>query len=109
LTSDGVGVSGGTLLSAAAARRLRRGVAGASGFLKTASSDATFWSVLALLGLGFFATEADPGASAGRFFVEVLDSSGVVARVALATRVERRSGIVLIDNLLSMQHYQPYG
>lgn len=97
LTRDGVGVSGGTLLVAVATLRLRSGVAGASGFLKTSSPIATL-DVSALPALGFFdfetSAEASAEASAERFLLVELERSGVVARFALATLLERRRDIV---------------
>lgn len=93
LTRDGVGVSGGGFLSGAAALRFRRGVAGASGFLKTGSPLATVED-LTLLALGFFATVPSAEASALRFFVELVELSGA-ATVELADLVERRKDILM--------------
>lgn len=82
-------------------RRLRRGVAGASGFLKTVSSAAAF-DDLTLLARGFFAGALLLLTSAARFLVVELEGSGAVAILALATRVERRRDIVL-ERSTSMQ------
>lgn len=92
LTRDGVGVKGGGFLSGAAARRFRRGVAGASGFLKAASLLVAVED-LTLPDLGFFGAAASATTSALRFFVELVELSGDVV-VALTFLVERRRDIM---------------
>lgn len=93
LTRDGVGVRGGGFLSGAAALRFRRGVAGASGFLKMGSSLAAVED-LTLLALGFLVTPTSAEASALRFFVELVELSGG-ATLELADLVERRRDILI--------------
>ena len=89
------------MVSGAAARRLRSGVAGAAGFLKTASSSSVGETGFDLLGLTFLVVVLSSARSAERFLAGSARSD-VVAMLVFATRVERRKDM-LSERKVSMQ------